>query len=181
MFTKAASKLRLGNGLHKETDVGPVVNLSQMEKVLNYIDIGKKEGARLLVGGRAYREGTCGRGHFIEPTIFSRVEPGMRIAREGDLRACSSRPEGKGSARRHNHRERYKVRTRLCRLHPGCEQFGRGGTGTGRRHCVYKRFYHWCRDPAALWRDKEERHRPQGGRRERGRPGHVHQVEGHLP
>ena len=82
MFTKAASKLRLGNGLHKETDVGPVVNLSQMEKVLDYIEIGKKEGARLLIGGRAYREGTCGRGYFIVPTIFSGVEPGMLIARE---------------------------------------------------------------------------------------------------
>jgi len=82
MFTKAASKLRLGNGLHKETDVGPVINLAQMEKVLSYIEIGKKEGSSLLMGGKAYREGACARGYFIEPTIFSNVEPGMRIARE---------------------------------------------------------------------------------------------------
>jgi aldehyde dehydrogenase (NAD+) len=82
MFTKAASKLRLGNGLQKETDVGPVINLAQMEKVLNYIEIGKKEGAQLLMGGKAYREGACARGYFIEPTIFSNVEPGMRVARE---------------------------------------------------------------------------------------------------
>jgi len=82
LFTKAASKLRLGNGLHKETDVGPVINLAQLEKVLNYIEIGKKEGAKLLIGGKAYREGECARGYFIEPTIFSDVEPRMRIARE---------------------------------------------------------------------------------------------------
>ncbi|MCL5423333.1 MAG: aldehyde dehydrogenase family protein [Nitrospirae bacterium] len=82
LFTKAASKLRLGNGLHKETDVGPVINLAQLEKVLNYIEIGKKEGAKLLMGGKAYREGECARGYFIEPTIFSDVEPRMRIARE---------------------------------------------------------------------------------------------------
>lgn len=82
LFTNAASKLRLGNGLHKETDVGPVINLAQREKVLNYIEIGKKEGAKLLIGGKAYREGECARGYFIEPTIFSDVEPRMRIARE---------------------------------------------------------------------------------------------------
>jgi len=82
MFTRAASKLRLGNGLHEKTDVGPVVNRAQMEKVLNYIEIGKKEGAKLVTGGKAYREGACVRGYFIEPTIFSEVEPLMRIARE---------------------------------------------------------------------------------------------------
>lgn len=82
MFTRAASKLRLGNGLHEKTDVGPVVNRAQMEKVLNYIEIGKKEGAKLVTGGKAYREGACVRGYFIEPTIFSEVEPLMQIARE---------------------------------------------------------------------------------------------------
>lgn len=82
MFIEAASKLKLGNGLLGTTDVGPVVNRSQMEKVLNYIEIGKKEGARLLTGGRAYKEGDCAKGYFIEPTIFSEVDPNMRIAQE---------------------------------------------------------------------------------------------------
>ncbi len=82
MFTKAASKLRLGNGLHAKTDVGPVINRSQMEKVLNYIEIGKKEGAKIVIGGKACRKGVCARGYFIEPTIFSGVERGMRIAQE---------------------------------------------------------------------------------------------------
>jgi aldehyde dehydrogenase (NAD+) len=53
-----------------------------MDKVLNYIEIGKKEGGKLVTGGKAYREGECARGYFIEPTIFSDVTPQMRIARE---------------------------------------------------------------------------------------------------
>ncbi|MCL5023058.1 MAG: aldehyde dehydrogenase family protein [Nitrospirae bacterium] len=82
LFSGAASRLRLGNGLLEGTDVGPVINPVQMEKVLNYIEIGRKEGARLLIGGKAYREGACARGYFIEPTIFGEVEPEMRIAQE---------------------------------------------------------------------------------------------------
>jgi acyl-CoA reductase-like NAD-dependent aldehyde dehydrogenase len=82
MFKRAASALRLGNGLHEKTDVGPLINAQQMEKVLGYIEIGKKEGARLVVGGRACTAGECAKGYFIEPTIFADVEPQMRIARE---------------------------------------------------------------------------------------------------
>ncbi|MBI3753077.1 MAG: aldehyde dehydrogenase family protein [Deltaproteobacteria bacterium] len=82
MLTKAASKLRLGSGLSKTTDVGPVINESQMQKILNYIEIGKKEGARLAIGGKAYKEGACAKGYFIEPTIFADVNPKMRIAQE---------------------------------------------------------------------------------------------------
>lgn len=82
MFAKAAALLRIGNGLLKDTDVGPLINGSQMEKVLNYIDLGKKEGARLVLGGKGYRDGSCARGYFIEPTIFSEVTPVMRIAQE---------------------------------------------------------------------------------------------------
>jgi acyl-CoA reductase-like NAD-dependent aldehyde dehydrogenase len=81
-FRAAASGLRLGDGLRKETDVGPVVNESQFNKVLKYIEIGKEEGAKLIFGGKAYREGECSKGYFIEPTIFDEVKPAMRIAQE---------------------------------------------------------------------------------------------------
>ncbi len=81
-FTDAASGLRIGNGLLERTDVGPLINRAQMEKVLSYIEIGRREGAKLLIGGKAYREGDCARGYFVEPTIFSDVDPGMRIAQE---------------------------------------------------------------------------------------------------
>lgn len=82
MFANAALALRLGNGLLKTTDVGPVINDSQMEKVLNYIKIGQREGAKLVIGGRAYRKGPCSKGYFIEPTIFADVKQKMRIAQE---------------------------------------------------------------------------------------------------
>jgi aldehyde dehydrogenase (NAD+) len=81
-FRAAGSRLRLGDGLRKETDVGPVVNESQFNKVLNYVDIGKKEGAKLILGGKSYQEGDCAKGYFIEPTIFGEVHPQMRIAQE---------------------------------------------------------------------------------------------------
>ena len=82
MLTKAASRLRLGSGLSKTTDVGPVINEAQMQKILNYIDIGIKEGAKLIMGGKAYKKGPCAKGYFIEPTIFSDVKPNMHIAQE---------------------------------------------------------------------------------------------------
>jgi acyl-CoA reductase-like NAD-dependent aldehyde dehydrogenase len=81
-FQTTASRLRLGDGLKKESDVGPVVNESQFKKVLRYIDIGKEEGAKLILGGKARREGETSKGYFIEPTIFTEVHPGMRIAQE---------------------------------------------------------------------------------------------------
>jgi aldehyde dehydrogenase (NAD+) len=81
-FKQAASRLKLGNGLKRETDVGPVINESQFNKVLKYIEVGRQEGARLVTGGKAYRKGDCAKGYFIEPTIFGDVKPGMRIAQE---------------------------------------------------------------------------------------------------
>ncbi len=82
MFANAASQLRLGYGLLKTTDVGPVINDAQMNKILDYIEIGKKERAKLVIGGKANKKGGCAKGYFIEPTIFADVNPRMRIAQE---------------------------------------------------------------------------------------------------
>ncbi len=81
-FRTATSRLTIGNGLDKRTDVGPVINESQFNKILRYIDIGKREGAKLILGGKPYRKGNCSKGYFIEPTIFGEVHPEMRIAQE---------------------------------------------------------------------------------------------------
>ena len=81
-FRKAASRLKLGDGLQKATDVGPVINESQFNKILKYVEIGKKEGAKLVLGGNPCQKGNCSKGYFIEPTIFSEVTPDMRIAQE---------------------------------------------------------------------------------------------------
>jgi len=82
MLIKAAARLSLGNGLEKDTDIGPIINEHQHRKVLEYIRIGVSEGARLVVGGNAVTEGACAHGYFIEPTIFADVAPTMRIASE---------------------------------------------------------------------------------------------------
>jgi len=75
-------RLRLGDGLRPETDLGPVVSESQLNRIQHYVEVGRQEGARLLVGGTRVHDGELGRGYFYAPTVFDRVEPGMRIARE---------------------------------------------------------------------------------------------------
>lgn len=70
--------LRLGDGLLKETDVGPLINGSALKKVHSYTEIGISEGAKLLCGGK--REGS--KGFFYKPTIFTNVTKNMRIAQE---------------------------------------------------------------------------------------------------
>lgn len=82
MFISAARRLKVGDGIEPSTHMGPVINEAQMEKVLGYIEIGKQEGAKLALGGRALRDGAFAKGFFIEPTIFTNVTPGMRIAQE---------------------------------------------------------------------------------------------------
>ena len=82
MLCERARKLRLGNGLEKHTDVGPLINGTQGERVLEYIRIGVQEGARLMTGGRRAVDGDLAHGFFMEPTVFSGVTPAMRIARE---------------------------------------------------------------------------------------------------
>ena len=81
-FTEAATNLKVGDGLDPATDMGPLINEAQMKKVLDYIEIGKKEGARLVLGGSALRGGIFSKGWFVEPTVFADVAPEMRIATE---------------------------------------------------------------------------------------------------
>jgi aldehyde dehydrogenase (NAD+) len=78
MVADRAKKLRLGSGLDKKTDVGPLINKAAVEKVERYVELGKKEGAKLVCGGKRYSK----KGNFFEPTIFADVKPGMRIAQE---------------------------------------------------------------------------------------------------
>jgi len=75
-------RLRLGDGLDPGTDVGPVVSDAQLQRVHEYVEIGKNEGARVLIGGRRVDDGPLARGWFYAPTIFDNVSPQMRIARE---------------------------------------------------------------------------------------------------
>jgi aldehyde dehydrogenase (NAD+) len=77
-----AKTARMGDPMSLDTQVGPVTTRPQYEKVLGYIDIAKKEGAKLLMGGGAATRPECGKGWFVEPTVFAGVNNKMRIAQE---------------------------------------------------------------------------------------------------
>jgi len=77
-----ARKLRVGNGLDETTDMGPAINERQLQTDLQYVDVGKTEGARLECGGNRLGDGNYKYGFFMEPTVFSDVDPKMRIAQE---------------------------------------------------------------------------------------------------
>lgn len=73
-----AKVVRVGDPRSPSTSMGPLISTAQMQRVLDYIDIGKKEGAQIATGGR--RLGTAG--YFVAPTVFANVEHGMRISQE---------------------------------------------------------------------------------------------------
>lgn len=75
-------KMVIGNGMDPRVTMGPVAGPVQLKTVLDYIEIGKKEGARLLVGGERYTTNGCDKGTFVAPTVFAEVKPAMRIAQE---------------------------------------------------------------------------------------------------
>lgn len=77
-----ASEAKIGNPMDADTHVGPVTTRPQYEKVLKYIDVGREEGATVVLGGApSNAPGTEG-GQFVEPTIFTGVTNDMRIAQE---------------------------------------------------------------------------------------------------
>ncbi len=81
-LVERTAKLKVGDGREPGIDIGPAIDQAQLETDLRYIEIGKKEGAALKIGGRRLTEGAYAKGYFVEPTIFSDVEESMTIAQE---------------------------------------------------------------------------------------------------
>jgi aldehyde dehydrogenase (NAD+) len=77
-----AASLRTGNSLDPETQLGPVITEAHLQRVMGYVDSGRQEGARLMVGGHRIEDGALADGYFVAPTVFADVEDSMRIARE---------------------------------------------------------------------------------------------------
>ena len=77
-----AKTAKMGNPMSLETQVGPVTTQPQYQKILSYIDVAKNEGAKLRMGGGAATRPECGKGWFVEPTVFTGVDNKMRIAQE---------------------------------------------------------------------------------------------------
>jgi acyl-CoA reductase-like NAD-dependent aldehyde dehydrogenase len=73
--------VQLGHGLD-DPGMGPLVSAGQLERVLGYIETGRREGAELLYGGRHPETEDLRRGYFIEPAVFTGAHPGMRIIEE---------------------------------------------------------------------------------------------------
>lgn len=77
-----AKTAQMGDPMSFDTQVGPVTNIPQFEKILDYIDVAKGEGAEAVLGGAKATRPECGDGWFVEPTIFTGVNNQMRIAQE---------------------------------------------------------------------------------------------------
>jgi (Z)-2-((N-methylformamido)methylene)-5-hydroxybutyrolactone dehydrogenase len=73
---------KMGDPMSSSTQIGPIANKPQLEKILKYIDIAKSENATLVLGGARASRPECGEGWFVEPTIFDAVRNTMRIAQE---------------------------------------------------------------------------------------------------
>ncbi|MGH8150244.1 MAG: aldehyde dehydrogenase family protein [Steroidobacteraceae bacterium] len=74
----AAQAIRLGPGLDPKTEMGPLVSKEQQDRVLGYIEAGRKEGAKVVTGGEA----PASAGYFVKPTVLANVRPDMKVVRE---------------------------------------------------------------------------------------------------
>ncbi|MEK4523366.1 aldehyde dehydrogenase family protein [Psychrobacillus sp. FSL W7-1493] len=82
MLLERMEKLTIGDGMDETVKVGPVINKAALEKIHSYIQIGKEEGANLVVGGTILQDGDLAKGNYYAPTLFTDVKPDMRIAQE---------------------------------------------------------------------------------------------------
>ncbi|MBN2210806.1 MAG: aldehyde dehydrogenase family protein [Sedimentisphaerales bacterium] len=82
LVLERVKKISVGRGTDPQATMGPVCGKSQLAGILDSIQKGKAQGAKLIIGGRQIKEGELARGCFIEPTIFTEVTPDMFIAQE---------------------------------------------------------------------------------------------------
>ncbi len=82
MLLERTSKLRLGAGNDPNTEVGPLINEAQLERVSKYLDIAQQENAKVLIGGKVATNDSLKYGYFFQPTILDSVTENMRVARE---------------------------------------------------------------------------------------------------
>ncbi|MGH2788364.1 MAG: aldehyde dehydrogenase family protein [Actinomycetota bacterium] len=74
--------MKVGSGLDPNVELAPVINEQQKNRILEYISVGRSEGAKVLIGGEELTGDRYGNGYFIAPTVFDDMTPVMRIARE---------------------------------------------------------------------------------------------------
>ncbi len=81
-LAERARKLRVGNGLDPNIDMGPAVNQSQLDTDLHYIEVGKKDGGRLVCGGERLTGPGYDKGYFVQPTIYADITQKMTLWKE---------------------------------------------------------------------------------------------------
>src|SRR5207247_2077106 len=81
-LAKTAAGMKQGPGLDPETRIGPLVSQEQLERVTGYLEVGKKEGAKALIGGERNTAKGLEKGYYVKPTVFTGVRNDMKIARE---------------------------------------------------------------------------------------------------
>lgn len=80
-LAERANAMTIGDGM-QNPDIGAIVSLDQLEKVLSHIERAKAQGARVVCGGTRYTDGECAQGYFVRPTVFDQCTPDMDIVRE---------------------------------------------------------------------------------------------------
>ena len=81
-LAKKVDTLKVGPGMDKKSEMGPLVTKDHLAKVKSYVDIGEKEGAKLLSDGRNMKLQGYEKGYFVGPTIFEDIKPDMKIYKE---------------------------------------------------------------------------------------------------
>jgi alpha-ketoglutaric semialdehyde dehydrogenase len=81
-LVERARSIKVGPGIDPDTYMGPLVSDERRHGVLEYIEIGRSEGAKLLTGGEPLSGGSYDHGYYVAPTVFDEVDPQMRIAQE---------------------------------------------------------------------------------------------------
>ncbi len=81
-LSRKAKKVRVGNPLDESTEMGPIASEKQLNKVMHYVELGKKEGAEIACGGRRLDKGDLNKGFYFSPTVFTNVKNNMKIAQD---------------------------------------------------------------------------------------------------
>src|SRR5262249_20833668 len=77
-----ARKLRVGDPMDRSSQMGTQISGRQMDRILDYIECGRRAGARVIAGGERDSDGDKAKGYYVKPTVFADVLPEMKIARE---------------------------------------------------------------------------------------------------
>ena len=82
LLLERVHQLRLGLGTNPQTEVGPLINSAQLQRVSHYLEIARAEGTKVLIGGEVANTGSLEHGFFFQPTVLDEVTPEMRVAKE---------------------------------------------------------------------------------------------------